>query len=219
MREILIRSVAVLAALLMVSAAQAATTYQYSGPNFESITSDDNPPAGSYTTAMNLTITITVGAGAPVPTAGSGFANLTSNVLSYSFNDGRQTLTESNSTLRSFLLAADLNGDLFGHQASVDTGPGGLMDGDPTGLNVGDQIIFMRTELGPDPSGVGDFASVLQCVGGSCLFSPTEFAVDSARTLSTLPNNWSVAPVPVPAAAWLFASALGLLGWARRKQA
>jgi hypothetical protein len=30
---------------------------------------------------------------------------------------------------------------------------------------------------------------------------------------------WSLAPVPVPAAVWLFGSALGLLGWMRRRKA
>ena len=35
---------------------------------------------------------------------------------------------------------------------------------------------------------------------------------------STVPLDW-VTNVPVPAAVWLFGSALGLLGWMKRKSA
>ena len=39
---------------------------------------------------------------------------------------------------------------------------------------------------------------------------------DAARPLYAISGNLT-APVPIPAAAWLFGSALGLLGWMRRK--
>ena len=35
-------------------------------------------------------------------------------------------------------------------------------------------------------------------------------------SLTTL-GAWSIAVVPIPAAAWLFGSALGVMGWMRRK--
>lgn len=48
------------------------------------------------------------------------------------------------------------------------------------------------------------------CGAGAGCFS--SFDIDNVQIFADL------APIPVPAAAWLFGSALGLLGWARRKQ-
>ncbi|MFW2406105.1 MAG: VPLPA-CTERM sorting domain-containing protein [Gammaproteobacteria bacterium] len=170
---------------------------------------DDNPPAGSYTTAMNLTLTITLDA--PLPAAGSQI-DFTSNLLSYSASDGRHVLTESNSTLSGFAFV-NQNSEIFGHLVTVKTGPLGLQDGDPTGLSEGDQLITMNTDF-IDPGSAGDLASVIQCVAAPCILGDGDFDRDLAQNRINIPGTWSI--VPIPAAAWLFGSALGLLGWARR---
>ena len=53
----------------------------------------------------------------------------------------------------------------------------------------------------------------------SSLFADLTFmSVTAAGTIELLvSSDGSLAPIPVPAAVWLFGSALGLLGWARRR--
>ncbi len=74
--------------------------------------------------------------------------------------------------------------------------------------------------LGGDDSSVGPAQSMADFVGyypAAGTDFVTTFNLSNAMGPGT-GNRWNfVAAVPVPAAAWLFGSALGLLGWARRR--
>ena len=63
-----------------------------------------------------------------------------------------------------------------------------------------------------------DFASTdtwEQCQGDDCLAGISVLRPDDIATFATFTPE----VIPVPAAVWLFGSALGLLGWMRRKKA
>jgi hypothetical protein len=58
----------------------------------------------------------------------------------------------------------------------------------------------------------------LSLVSGPDVFSPASDEINFLLVGATYYSPVDIAPIPVPAAAWLFGSALGLLGWMRRRQ-
>lgn len=79
-----------IALLVAAHTAGAATIYTYTGNNFDLIT-DADPPPGTYTTEMRVSGTIELSA----PLASNlVFADVTGDLISFSFTDGRSTLTE-----------------------------------------------------------------------------------------------------------------------------
>jgi len=99
-----------------------------------------------------------------------------------------------------------------------------LMDGDFL-LIIGGTVNGVET-IGWSSSGTQDDFVIGWLMNSS---APQGFGYASHsrnRVFSTLLDSgnaefisFSIAPVPVPAAVWLFCSALGLLGWVRRKKA
>jgi hypothetical protein len=92
----------------------------------------------------------------------------------------------------------------------VACGPGVCLDGPFT--NVGIDFYWSGTTYAPNPSAAWHFYFP---IGGE--FGP------SGKNNTTL-YVWPVRPgdigvVPIPAAVWLFGSALGVMGWMRRKAA
>ena len=176
------------ACCLLASGAQAATIYQYAGNNFDTIT-DNDPPAGTYTTSMNVSGSFTVGA----PLGMMGLADISASVLSWSFSDGRNTLTESNSTINLFDIAVGGSGQITAWTIDIS---------EPLGSNVGDQRAIIVTNSS------GDTGILSECTTqNNCGFNQ---AIDLAA-IESQPGSWTV--IPIPAAVWLFGSALGLLGW------
>ncbi len=150
---------------------------------------------------MSVTGSFTVNA----PLGPMPLTDISASILSYSFNDGRHTLTNSNS-------------QFFGPAVEVD-GAGQITawvfrfaqrdDGD--GLTIGDQIIRLGTSAFNEPYlTVSDTAELRECTYVDCVFS----GVDIVQ-IKNSPGSWTV--VSIPAAVWLFSSALGVLGWTKRK--
>jgi opacity protein-like surface antigen len=104
------------AALLTMSAAASAKVYPFQGPLYESAT-------GSYTTAMRVSGYIETSA--PLPNS-SPVADITGQIIAYSFNDGVVTLDQNNSQLCSFTLGTDSAGTPFGGFTTINGLPGGI---------------------------------------------------------------------------------------------
>jgi hypothetical protein len=84
-----------------------------------------------------------------------------------------------------------------------------ILQGPPNFLTDQWQTYTFNTVLGPDAGG-----------GVSLLFKADCGAAPNCRLTALIDNvTIDTTVVPVPAAVWLFGSALGLLGWVRRKAA
>ena len=55
--------------------------------------------------------------------------------------------------------------------------------------------------------------------GGVFFYAPDDWTATACCVGPIYRTAWSVAAVPVPAAVWLFASGLGLLGWIKKESA
>lgn len=78
--------------------------------------------------------------------------------------------------------------------------------------------------LGGDDTSVGslqqgsDYATTtFSYAGGTLIMNSAAWTGGSATSTAGLQLRFSAAAIPVPAAVWLFGSALGLLGWVRRR--
>jgi hypothetical protein len=181
--------------------ANASAVYTYTGNNFTSATAP-------YTTDMNITLQFETASAL----AGTGsMTNVSAEIFSYSVFDGINTLTEADSEI-----------DVL---VNIDT-----TTGQPTewtifvtnefGKSVGDTVNRMNTVY-YDYSGGTDGALEAECVfvpvvGGECM-GLTNGGSAYVYNPPGSSGTWSV--VPIPAAVWLFGSALiGLIGVARRKK-
>lgn len=92
---------------------------------------------------------------------------------------------------------------------------------DPTGTPVfaGDDSV-LPIDAGSDPGGTLDsFLEIVLPVGGLWAVEVDDAVLGPIPAGGEYILNVSLGPVPVPAAVWLFGSALGLLGWIRHKKA
>jgi hypothetical protein len=189
---------AVYACLLFIVAtpALASVVYSYAGNPFNSFSS-----ATSYSSSNLITGTVVL--------ENLLQANSTSQptILSFSFTDGVQTLTEADAAIDIFEFTTD--GDsITNWRVSLQTFPAPLVRGDVV------QII--RTyNWDVDVKDAGNRQTVAAMIGNTPIFR-----VDSGERLTTT-GLWvgDVAIVPLPATAWLFGSGLlGLIGLARHKK-
>ena len=104
-----------LAALSLGASAHAAT-YLYTGKDFNSFTSPT-----TYSTADSVTGSITLTA--PLPDNVTSFSFLPSaSIVSFSFSDGEQTITNATATGSAFAFKTNASGDITAWQVTVDIG-------------------------------------------------------------------------------------------------
>jgi hypothetical protein len=195
---------------LAAASANANTTYTYVGNNFTQI--EDLPrPAGAFDTSMSVSGSFTLAS----PLAPNAFiADLSSQVLAFSFSDGRHTLTEVDLDPDFFTLfgvKTDANGQferwaMFVQQTKTLKVPDGA-----------DILIFSNN----DPDALFSGSPSIQDFGdlGVCqVFDPPGICHTLADTASVTnaPGVWTSAsstPVPAPASLGLLAvSVLTLVG-------
>jgi hypothetical protein len=101
--------------------AMADSTYEYTGANYTLIV-DNTPPAGTnYTTSDSVTGTFVV---AVALAPNMPLTDIGGSVLTYSFSDGANTLTESNSSIfGAFDIATDALGNISEWQLTLQSGP------------------------------------------------------------------------------------------------
>ena len=124
--------------LVFCAQAGASVTYSYVGRNFDRPIIDQHPPVGTFTDAMKITGTFELSNS--IPPNVTMFA--TSLVVSFSFFDGRNTISNSSADLldTTFIFSTDTQGDLIAWRI-------GLIAGDPT-LTFGNKRFFDISNFG-----------------------------------------------------------------------
>jgi hypothetical protein len=190
-----------LLALLGGTPAFSSAVYTYRGNVFDTVI-DHTPPAGTYTTRMSLTGSFDL-ASPLLP----NLSLVDIAPMSFSFNDGRNTITNLNADLSQFKVSTDATGNINAWAITLTTGDLSTLQ------TAGQQISEILTEH----SGL-DEGEIVECtVAGSC---SVDLLVDVGRNLN--PGTWASSETPLPAALPLFATglgALGVIGWRRKKKA
>jgi len=207
----------ILIGLSITSSHSAMVEYSYQGNLFTSVV-DQNPPSGtsfSLTDSINGSFIVSNFLGADLNNQ-----NVSSLIDSWTFTAGSVSLSSTDGKLRTedFVLSTDAAGVITGWDISV-------MAGDlfPISGEIGDPrrgFDLFNVPL----IGAYDLAYLDECIedsiGGDCSV-PSNFQSDIGSTRDN-PGTWTspqVGAVPIPAAIWLFGTALiGLVGFGRQRK-
>lgn len=183
--------------LCAASAAHALATYEYDGQNFQSFVDAAVPP-GSYDSSMRVTASVTL-ASPVAPNSGGAITP-----LAYSFDDGRQILTEANS-VPLFEVQTDANGEWIYWELYV---RGSSDSGVIYTVNSSDGQTLYVEDLGE----LGNVCSIAACANPEVGDMGLRSSNDAADA-----GTWTL--VPEPGTAGLLALGLALVGWRRGSRA
>lgn len=135
---------AILVSLMPFAAKADPITYTYTGNDFTSFTLPS-----AYTTSDSVTGSITL-TSALADNISTFFAQPTASIVSFTFSDGQQTITNLNATGDAFSFKTDASGNIIDWQVTVDIGAVatdsiGTVDA-PGTLGVFDQGVFENSE-------------------------------------------------------------------------
>ena len=133
---------------LTPSPAKALAIYSYIGNDFTSIV-DGTLPTGSYTTSMSVSGSFTVAA--PLLSL-SLLTDISTQVLSFSFSDGRNTLVPASTDIATFKFITDSFGAPTSWQISLDR------------LFTSPSIVGQQTSEISSFTGFGDGGVIRECV-------------------------------------------------------
>lgn len=186
--------------LATLSANAAVVRYSYTGNNFNDLF-DETPPLGKYTASDHVSVVFTTSA----PLASNlHYFNLSSLMLTGSISDNRRTHELNLAIGGSGLVSTNDSGDITHWEFSWNDGFMG---------DVGDQRSDISTFH--SASSAADAGWIRECYSSiSCEL----FNKGDSGHVTRNPGTWTVSTVPLPAAAWLFGSAiLGLVGIKRKR--
>lgn len=209
MKNVLLFSRAMLLVLILFAnhpqIVSATTIYEYNGNPYTQFL-DQTPPDGSYNNTMSLSGYFTT----ENPIApNSPWSTITSDVISYSFSDGRNTLTDENSIDGHFsvFLSTDSLGNIFEWSISVREFP--------VPYEVGGWIFAMDSQrrVGDTQQDAASTRLLYESHGN------VSYITRSDTGWSYNPGVWSFStdPIPEPGTMLLFGSGLiGLVGFRRK---
>ena len=202
------------------STSTAAVVYTYQSANFDMFT--DNPvPAGS--SSAGCIVNCNFNSGDRISgffSLGSPLAgNLVSDIVSpdsFAFSAGAVSLSSSDPDLSeaSFEITTDASGNIVNWYVFASIG--GLFSGGPVALGEQTKLVEFK---GPGSEPAFDNGGIFECTLLDT-FGCASFSFDDAL-VEGQPGNWSseiVSAIPIPAAVWLFGTALvGFIGFSRRR--
>jgi uncharacterized protein (TIGR03382 family) len=206
--------------------AWSATHYVFTGSAYSIINNNTTCTVGTcvtYTTAMRLTGEFSTAA--PL-SPNLNAANIAPSVLSYSFNDGVNTIASGNPGSRtySFVVSTNAQGAITAHVIGVQGWLTGISPHQP-----GDRLVEWATDsssfqaainneqctsMGTTPAGVPD----------ACITVTWDTNTSTANAASTLPGQWVIFqdPIPTPGlsgpATAVLALLLALFAWGQTRR-